>query len=241
MRCMIVIPARMGSTRFPGKPLVDLMGKPMIQWVYEAAVEAGIADRIAIATPDAEIADTCASFGAEAILTRADHPSGTDRIAEVARSCRADVYVNVQGDEPLIPPSSIRACAQPLLDDPALAMGSLYSECPVEELDNPAVVKVVTDLTGKALYFSRYALPYPRNERTQAAKKHVGIYAYRHATVEAFAGWEMTPLEKTESLEQLRFLENGVSIHMARGEGSALAVDTPEQAAEVRRILSDRR
>lgn len=240
MKCAIVIPARMGSTRFPGKPLVDLMGKPMVQWVVEAAHRAEIAERVIVATPDREILDACRSFGAEALLTRNDHPTGTDRIAELAETVTAEVYVNVQGDEPLIRPESIRACAQPLLEDATVPMGSVYSDCPDEEAENPAVVKVVTDLQGFALYFSRFPIPYPRAFRSQPLKKHVGIYAYRREVVQAFSTWPQSPLEKAESLEQLRFMENGIRIRMSEGAGSELAVDTPEQAEEVRRILAAR-
>ncbi len=237
MRCAIVIPARMGSTRFPGKPLCDLLGKPMVQWVVEAARRSGVAERVIVATPDAEIVDACARFGGEAMLTRADHPSGTDRVAEVARQVEADVYVNVQGDEPLIPAESIAACAAPLLADPTIAMGSVCADCREEELENPAVVKVVTDLEGFALYFSRYTLPYARNPRVGPVKKHIGIYAFRRDALMAFSGWEPTPLERAESLEQLRFLEHGVRIKMSAGSGSAMAVDTPEQAEMVRQRL----
>lgn len=238
MHCMIVIPARMASTRFPGKPLCDLAGKPMVQWVFERSLESGIADKVLIATPDEEIVERCRAFGAEAMLTRPDHPSGTDRIAEVAGKYPSDVYVNVQGDEPLIDPLSIRSCAQPLLEDPAIQLGSVYSPCPEEELENPAVVKVVIDLQGFALYFSRFPLPYPRNPRVAAVNKHVGIYAYRRECLRAFSGWRPTPLEQTESLEQLRFLEHGYRMFMSAGQGSELAVDTPEQAEEVRAILA---
>lgn len=230
----------MGSTRFPGKPLVDLMGKPMVQWVVEAARRADIAERVIVATPDGEILDACERFGAEAIRTRQDHPTGTDRIAQISEVVVADVYVNVQGDEPLIRPESIRACAEPLLADPAISMGSVYSPCSSEEENNPAVVKVVTDLDGFALYFSRFAIPFPRSARATELKKHVGIYAYRREVVQAFAGWAQTPLELAESLEQLRFLEHGVRIRMSEGAGSELAVDTPEQAEEVRAILAQR-
>ncbi len=237
MRSLVVIPARMASTRFPGKPLCDLLGKPMIQWVYERALASRVGEAVLIATPDQEIVDACKGFGAEAILTRGDHPSGTDRIAEVSLHVRAEVYINVQGDEPLIRPESIRACAEPLLGDNNVPMGSVYGECPADEHDNPAVVKVVTDWEGYALYFSRYAIPFPRNERTLPVKKHVGIYAYRHDVLQAFARWNPSPLEQTESLEQLRFLEHGVRIKMSLGEGSELAVDAPEQAEQVRKLL----
>lgn len=240
MRCLIVVPARMGSTRFPGKPLCDLAGKPMVQWVVERARASGVADRVVVATPDQEIIDACGRFGAEAVLTSHEHRTGTDRVAEVARGIEADVYVNVQGDEPLLPPETVNACAKPLLDDPQVQMGSVWSECPEDELENPAVVKVATDSEGFALYFSRHAIPFPREERAGPVKKHVGIYAYTREALESFAGWPQSLLEKAEALEQLRFLENGTRIKMSRGEGTEMAVDTPEQADAVRAILAGR-
>lgn len=230
----------MGSTRFPGKPLVDLMGKPMVQWVVERAQAAGIADRILVATPDDEILRACEAFGAEAVRTRESHPSGTDRLAEIAETLEAEVFVNVQGDEPLIRPETIRAAAAPLLEDAGVKVGSVWSPCPEEEIDNPAVVKVVTDLGGNALYFSRHAIPFPRGSRVGGVKKHVGIYAYRREVLLEYATWSVTPLETAESLEQLRFLEHGFRIRMSEGAGSELAVDTPEQAEEVRRLLAER-
>ena len=238
MPCVIVVPARMGSTRFPGKPLVDLLGKPMVQWVVERALASNVADRVIVATPDQEIVDACKRFGAEAVLTSPNHPTGTDRIAEVALTVRANVYVNVQGDEPLVHPDDVKACAAPLLKDPAVQMGSVFCDCPEEEVENPAVVKVVTDLNGYALYFSRHSLPFPRNPRVGPVKKHIGLYAYTAGVLSGFSKWRQTPLEAAESLEQLRFLEHGVKIRMSRGTGSALAVDTPEQADEVRKILA---
>jgi|DewCreStandDraft_4_1066084.scaffolds.fasta_scaffold157294_2 3-deoxy-manno-octulosonate cytidylyltransferase (CMP-KDO synthetase) len=239
MSCLIVIPARMGSTRFPGKPLCDLLGKPMVRWVYEAALAAEVG-RVVVATPDSEIVAACAEFGAEAILTRHDHPTGTDRIAEVAESIEADVYVNVQGDEPLVPPASISTCARLLLARPEVQMGSVYCRCDPSEYDQPAVVKVVTDAEGYALYFSRYPIPYPRNERILPVKKHLGLYAYRRSALSAFSRWAPTPLESTESLEQLRFMEHGIRILLTEAQGAEIAVDTPEQAEQVRRILTSR-
>jgi len=227
----------MASTRFPGKPLCDLCGKPMIEWVYEAAVRSAVAETVIVATPDEEILTAARGFGAKAVKTRSDHPSGTDRIAEVAEEHEANFYVNVQGDEPLIDPETIRACAMPFLTDPNIEMTSIYSECPEEEVDNPAVVKVVTDTSGLALYFSRYSIPFPRNPRAAPVKKHIGIYAYRREVLLNFAKWTPSPLELTESLEQLRFLENGVRIKMSMGKGSLLAVDTPEQAIQVRELM----
>lgn len=212
----------------------------MVQWVWEASVAAEVAERVIVATPDQEIVDACKHFGAEAILTSFDHVTGTDRIAEVARSVEADVYVNVQGDEPLMRPESIRVCAQPLLDNANIQMGSVYCECDPEEYDQAAVVKVVTDLDGFALYFSRHPIPFERNPRIAPVKKHIGLYAYRRQPLMDFAGWPMGVLETAESLEQLRFMEHGVRIFMAPGAGTELAVDTPEQADEVRSILARR-
>lgn len=240
MTCAIVIPARMGSTRFPGKPLCDLLGKPMIQWVVEAARKAAVADVVLVATPDPEIVRACEAFGADAMLTSPDHPSGTDRIAEVAASVRADFFVNVQGDEPLIDPATIAACARPLSQSKSVEMASAWAPCSQDEFRNPAVVKVVLDADQYALYFSRAGIPYPRSQDGAVLRKHVGIYAYRREAVLAFAGWPVSPLEATEGLEQLRFLENGVRIKLVEGSSSPLAVDTPEQAEEVRRVLSSR-
>ncbi|MCW5935848.1 MAG: 3-deoxy-manno-octulosonate cytidylyltransferase [Fimbriimonadaceae bacterium] len=237
MSCAIVIPARMGSTRFPGKPLADLCGKPMVQWVYEAAVASGVAGRVLVATPDKEIVAACGAFGAEAVLTSAAHETGTDRIAEVARTVEADFYINVQGDEPLMSSPTIAAVAGPM-QDAAVKMASVYGEGEEGDEENPAVVKVVTDLEGYALYFSRYAIPFARNPRKTGIKKHIGLYAYRKDVLDAFAKWPPSELEQVESLEQLRFMEHGVRIKMARGSAPALAVDTPAQADTVRAILS---
>ena len=239
-RCVIVIPARMGATRFPGKPLVDLLGKPMVQWVVEAAQASGVGERVLVATPDEEIVARVQEFGGEAVLTRHDHVTGTDRIAEVAELVESEVYVNVQGDEPLIQSKSISACAQPLLDDPEIEMGSVYSFCNEDDLVNPMIVKTVTDNAGFAMYFSRHAIPFERNPRVAPVKKHVGLYAYRREALINFSKWPMGITETAESLEQLRFMENGVRIFMAEAAGTELAVDTPEQADEVRRLLSQR-
>lgn len=208
----------------------------MIQWVYEKGVASGIADRVLIATPDDEIMSACDSFGAAAIKTRDDHPSGTDRLAEIATVELADVYVNVQGDEPMVPVESIRACAFPLLEDETVQMGSIWTPCAEADWENPAVVKVVTDLEGFALYFSRYSIPFPRGPRA-GVKRHAGLYAYRREVLQAFSTWQPSELEMTEGLEQLRFLEHGVRIKMSQAEGSDVGIDTPEQADALRATL----
>ncbi len=227
----------MASTRFYGKPLVDLNGQPMVQWVRERAMASGVGDIVLVATPDQEIVDVVRGFGGEAVLTRSDHLSGTDRIAEVAEAVHAEVYVNVQGDEPMVAPESIGLCARPLLEDPTVQMGSVMAVCQPEDAENPSVVKVVVDTQGFALYFSRFPIPFPRNQRTDGLRKHVGLYAYRRDALLAFATWAPTPLETAESLEQLRFLENGVKIKMSLGSDAMAGVDTPEQAEAVRRHL----
>ena len=226
----------MASTRFPGKPLIDLCGKPMIQWVYEKAVLSGAADRVIIATPDQQILDVAKNFGAEAILTRDDHPTGTDRIAEVALNIGADVYINVQGDEPLIDPNTIRAVSEPFRES-SVQMVSAWAALPREAESNPAIVKVVTDLGGNALYFSRHGIPFPRSERTQSLKGHIGIYGYRREVLTTYPSWSQTPLELAESLEQLRFMEHGIRIRMVEVKPSGPGIDTPEQAAEVREMM----
>lgn len=212
----------------------------MVQWVYEAAQQSGFTEEIIVATPDQEIVDAVAAFGGKAMLTSHEHQTGTDRIAEVAEAVSADFYVNVQGDEPLMRSESILTCAQLMLEDARVEMASVYHYCVEEELDQPMVVKVVTDNEGYALYFSRFAIPYPRNPRVIPVKKHIGLYAYRRDVLQRFSTWPMGKLETAESLEQLRFMENGVRIKMAEAAATELAVDTPEQAEEVRRLLAAR-
>ncbi len=237
MDLCIVIPARMGATRFPGKPLADLYGKPMVEWVYERAVASGAAGRVVVATPDDVIAEATRGFGGEAILTSPDHPTGTDRIAEAAESLGAELYVNVQGDEPLIEPETIRACAEALRSGDA-QVASVYDDLEEEGADDPNVVKVVLDRKGNALYFSRSPIPYPRSG-SRELHKHIGIYGYSLEALRAFASLPPGELEQTESLEQLRFLENGWAIRMAKGRGTPLAVDTPEQLEHVRTIMEN--
>ena len=234
MTGIVVIPARMGSTRYPGKPLVELAGKPMIQWVFEAAIRASVGE-VLIATPDAEIAAVAKAFGAKAVMTRADHPSGTDRIAEVAATVAADYYVNVQGDEPMVDPADIRALSEAMRSGEA-DMASLYVPCPAEDYANPSVVKVVTDLAGNALYFSRSPIPFHRADQ-QPLKRHLGLYAYSRSLLLRYPSLPQSPLEITESLEQLRMLENGFKIAMREGRGSGISVDTPDQAIEADRLL----
>lgn len=237
MRIVAVIPARMASTRCPGKPLRDLAGKPMLQWVYEAVCKAEIPTAVVIATPDQEIVDAANRFGCETVLTGDHHTTGTDRIAEAASILGADAYLNVQGDEPLIQPEAIDACARPILQGEA-EMASVYDWMKPEDESNPAVVKVVTDLQDRALYFSRAPIPFRRGLQDQPLKQHVGLYAYTGNVLAKFATWKPTPLEQTEVLEQLRFMENGITIQMSLSKGTPVAVDTPEQAEMAARLLA---
>lgn len=228
LKTTIVIPARYGSTRFCGKPLAELWGKPIVQHVWERARQARLASRVIVATDDERIADAARSFGAEVAITRPDHPSGTDRVAEVARSLDSDLIVNVQGDEPLIDPGSVDAAILPLAEDPSVLMSTLC--CPIEEtadLVNPNVVKVVLDRQSFALYFSRLPIPFVRDQRADATRyRHLGIYAYRRDFLLSLAKMAPSPLEQAERLEQLRVLEHGYRIRVAVVERASPGVDT---------------
>jgi len=246
MRVTAIIPARYASTRFPGKPLAELCGKPMIQWVCEGAARCPLVDRVLVATDDARIAAAVAAFGGTAVMTRADHATGTDRLAEVASRLDSELIVNVQGDEPLIDPAMIEAAVRPLLADPAIPMGTLKTPlASLEEFHNANVVKVVTDRQGFALYFSRAPIPHPRDFadalptrwRELATAKHVGLYVYRREFLLAFPGLAPTPLEEQEKLEQLRALEHGHRIYVAETALGAQGVDTPEDLERVRQFL----
>lgn len=234
-----VIPARLSAVRLPNKPLLPIAGKPMIQWVWERAIQARSLNALYIATPDPEIIQTAQSFGAQAILTSHAHRTGTDRLAEVARLTEGDVYVNIQGDEPLLRPDAIDRAVAPLLQDPSVMMSSLYTEAHPQEYEQPSVVKVVIDTHGNALYFSRSRIPYPRESTDLPVWKHIGLYVFRRELLLKFAEWSPTPLERTESLEQLRVLEHGYRIRMVYFEHAPIAVDTETDLARVRAILEN--
>jgi 3-deoxy-manno-octulosonate cytidylyltransferase (CMP-KDO synthetase) len=248
MQVVAVIPARYASTRFPGKPLVPILGKPMIQWVYERTCQARLVDRVIVATDDQRIADAVAGFSGECCMTSADHPTGTDRLAEVAGKLDAELIVNVQGDEPLIDPEMIDQAIRPLLEDATIDMGTLAA--PIlheEEFHNPNVVKVVCDRNGFALYFSRSPIPCERDRTALTsvaaltAWKHIGLYVYRRKFLLRFAGLPETRLEQLEKLEQLRALEHGVPIKVVETAGTSIGVDTPEDLARIEtRLQSDR-
>jgi len=225
----IVIPARYASSRFPGKPLAVLWGKPVIQHVYERACRAGLADRVIVASDDERIGAAAQGFGAEVAITRPDHRSGTDRVAEVADRIEADLIVNVQGDEPLVDPDSIDAAIAPLVDQPSLPMSTVCSPIQgVEELANPNVVKVVCDRDGFALYFSRLPIPFVRDQGVTALRyRHIGLYVYRRDFLLTLTKLTPGPLERAEELEQLRVLEHGHRIRVVVVPHSSPGVDTP--------------
>lgn len=239
MKIVAVIPARYASTRFPGKPLASICGKPMIQRVYENARTCALLDRVVIATDSAEIARAVQAFGGEVCLTSARHETGTDRIAEAAQSIEADLIVNVQGDEPLLLPHTIDLAVRPLLADGRIPMGTLKARIKsVGDMSNPNIVKVVTDASGRALYFSRSAIPFFRNRVEGAAMyRHIGLYVYRRDFLLLLTGLPQSGLEKAESLEQLRALENGFAIHVVETDYEPIGVDMPEDIATVEKIL----
>lgn len=240
MRTLCVIPARYASTRLPGKPLADICGKPMICRVLERASRAQKPEKVIVATDDQRIYDAVRAEGGEAILTRADHPTGTDRLAEVAEAYpEVDLIVNVQGDEPLIEPSVIDDLIEPFEMDENLPMATVMTRIEDEEEQlNPNNVKVVVDKLGYALYFSRSLVPYPR-AAAGPVYKHIGIYAYRRDFLLRYARLESTPLEKAESLEQLRALENGYGIRVLETDCRFVGVDTVEDLALVNKIYRE--
>ena len=240
-----IIPARYASTRLPGKPLKAILGKPMIQRVYERCLEAVVLDLVCVATDDARIAQAVEAFGGRAIMTSPDHPSGTDRLAEAVQSIAADIVVNIQGDQPFVDPRMIEEAVQPLLDDPSLEMATLMH--PIhrpEDLQNTGVVKTVVDLAGNALYFSRLPIPYPQKGGPWRVFEHVGLYVYRRDFLIKLARLEPTPLEQIESLEQLRVLEHGYRIRVvetacADNEFGGFSIDTPEDLERAEAMLRD--
>jgi 3-deoxy-manno-octulosonate cytidylyltransferase (CMP-KDO synthetase) len=236
-----VIPARYESSRFPGKALADLCGKPMIVRVYERVRHARGLDAVIVATDDERIADAVTRHGGDVRMTRADHRTGTDRIAEVARHLSCDIVVNVQGDEPLIDPVTIEDVIRPLVDDPSLPMATVRRETS-DSADylNPNVVKVVIDLRGDALYFSRAAIPGRGADGSgprPPCYAHLGLYAYRRDFLLTFAALPQTPLERIESLEQLRALEHGFRIRTVSTLNDTVGVDTPEDLERARERL----
>jgi 3-deoxy-manno-octulosonate cytidylyltransferase (CMP-KDO synthetase) len=243
MQAVGVIPARYESSRFPGKPLVLIAGKPLVERVFERARAAQRLTRLLVATDDERIVRAVESFGGEAVLTSPAHPSGTDRLAEVARDLHAEIYVNIQGDEPMLDPADVDGLVEGLEGDPAVDMATLSE--PLDDADaarDPNVVKVVCDGEGRALYFSRSPVPYPLHPEAAGGvavwRRHVGLYGYRGRFLREFAAWGPGRLERLEGLEQLRALEHGRAIRVVAARGRYQGVDTPEDVAAVERSLA---
>ena len=246
MRVVAIIPARYASTRFPAKPLADIHGKPMVQHVYERTKRASLVDDVIIATDDERIFNAAQSFGARVMLTSAEHETGTDRLAEVAAQLPdAELIVNVQGDEPMIEAEMIDSAIDPLLGNTDISMGTLMTRIDThEDFTNPNVVKVVTDLSGLALYFSRSPIPCVRDAGSCASRitayRHIGLYVYRRDFLLRYPVLKPTPLEQAEKLEQLRALEHGYRIHVALTPHQSVGVDTPEDLEMVKAALKPR-
>jgi 3-deoxy-manno-octulosonate cytidylyltransferase (CMP-KDO synthetase) len=236
-----VIPARLASTRLPRKVLREIAGKPLIVHVWEAAKRSPDLADVLVATDSHEVVAACAGFRVPAVMTSSDHPSGTDRVWEVAQSRAADVYVNVQGDEPFVTAAHIRRLVAPFEERPETQVSTLKIRLQPDEADNPNVNKVVCATDGRALYFSKYPVPYDRDGRGVVRFKHIGLYAYRRAALDLFHRLPPSPLELTEKLEQLRFLEHGIPIVVAETDEPTIGVDTEADLRAVEARLAAHR
>jgi 3-deoxy-manno-octulosonate cytidylyltransferase (CMP-KDO synthetase) len=240
-KVVVVIPARYGSTRLPGKPLVSIAGKPMIQRVFERAKLAQCVNQVIVATDDERIVKAVEAFGGEARMTRSDHRTGTERVAEVAAHVEGDVFVNVQGDEPLLDPAAVDAVVASLLEDPPASIATVATpiKTPADIMD-PNVVKTVLDFEGNAIYFSRAPIPWVRDTGSKVLArhlKHLGLYVFDREALLEYPTLPPGELERIEQLEQLRWLENGWKIRVAEVEHDAVSVDVPEDVARVEKLL----
>jgi 3-deoxy-manno-octulosonate cytidylyltransferase (CMP-KDO synthetase) len=234
-----VIPARLASTRLPQKMLRTLAGEPLLAHVYQGVRASHLLAAVIIATDSEEILNLCRQRGWPARMTSSEHRSGTERVHEISNSVRADVYLNIQGDEPLTRPEHISSLLA-LMRDPAVMVGTLKTPAAAIDIENPNAVKVVTDSAGKALYFSRATIPFDRDGTHPNYFKHLGFYAYRKPALDRFVALPESSLEKSERLEQLRFLENGIAIHVARTEFDTVGVDTEEDLKRAELLLRER-
>ncbi len=240
MKAIAIIPARLQSTRLPRKMLRLVAGRPLVGWVYEAVRSSASLNDVIIATDSDEILGVCRQHGWRACMTSPAHRSGTERVHEVSQSMPADVYINVQGDEPLIRPEHIETLLE-LMRDTAVEVGTLKTPAAAIDVANPAAVKVVADAAGRALYFSRATIPVDRDGQGHARYyKHLGLYAYRKTALDRFMALPESSLERAERLEQLRFLENGIAIHVAETPDDSVGVDTEEDLQRVEAILGGR-
>jgi 3-deoxy-manno-octulosonate cytidylyltransferase (CMP-KDO synthetase) len=236
MRVIAVIPARLASTRLPRKMLREIAGKPLIGVVYEAVRRSSLLDDVMIATDSEEITAACRKHGWQARMTSPTHSSGTERVHEISADVLADVYINVQGDEPMVRPEQIASLIQ-VMKDPTTGVGTLKTPAAPEDIPNPNAVKVVTDLNGRALYFSRATIPFDRNDTHPQYFKHLGLYAYRKPALDQFVKLPESSLERSERLEQLRFLENGIPIFVGETPYDSVGVDTEQDLRRVLEIL----
>jgi 3-deoxy-manno-octulosonate cytidylyltransferase (CMP-KDO synthetase) len=242
MKAIIVIPARLKSTRLANKVLLDLGGKPVIQRVYESCLKSKLHHEIWIAADSEEVFNLCKSFTTNVVMTREDHPSGTDRIAEVAAQIECDIVINVQGDEPFFDAELIDKLIMVLQQDEAVMASVCAPVQTIEDLNNPNLVKVITDVNGHAIYFSRFAIPFSRDgevEDVSAYKKHMGVYAYKAAFLNRFVKMPVSFLEASEKLEQLRAIENGYKIKMIEIKGFEKGIDTADDLALARKKIED--
>jgi len=241
LRIAAVIPARLASTRIPHKVLRPIAGRPMVEWVWRSAHASGLMNPVVVATDAEEVAEVCRARSIPIVMTSPACPSGSDRVREVAGQIDADIYVNIQGDEPTLTPDFFPPLLKPF-DRPEVDVSTLAVPCPPVEFKNPNAVKVVTALDGRALYFSRATIPYDRDGTGFTGyRKHLGIYAYRKAALERFAALPPSPLEKVEKLEQLRLLENGIAIYVADAPRDTIGVDTEEDLARAEELLCAKR
>lgn len=234
-----MIPARYSSSRLPGKSLADIHGKTMIQHVYEKACQVPGIEAVVVATDDQRIADVVDDFGGKALMTSADHQSGTERLVEVMEAYESDIYINLQGDEPLVRPEDVSILSSQMASDSSIKIGTLCHSISAEEAANPNNVKIVLSDNGDALYFSRCPIPYPRDQHQSSYLKHIGIYGYRKHVLEAYSDLREPDMEKLEKLEQLRFLNAGYQIRAYKVEPVGPGVDTPECLEKVRMIIGN--
>jgi 3-deoxy-manno-octulosonate cytidylyltransferase (CMP-KDO synthetase) len=239
MKSVAVIPARLASTRLPRKMLREIAGKSLVGWVYEAVRSSPLLSDVIIATDSEEIMEACLRRGWNARITSSVHRSGTERVHEVSNSIAADVYVNVQGDEPLVRPEQIATLLE-VMKDPSVQVGTVKTACPPEEIGNPNAVKVVAAPGGRALYFSRATIPFDRDKTGPRYFKHLGLYAYRKPALDLFVSQPESTLEKSERLEQLRFLENGIAIYVGETPYDSVGVDTEEDLQRAAEMLRKR-